>query len=81
LGKRLRKMRTSICPTCGCSLDRLEIGREEAVFYHHDGEEQRFCCAGCVEVFITDPEKYLREVSNLAVCPVCLRISDGKFGE
>jgi YHS domain-containing protein len=23
-------------------------------------------------VFVTEPEKYLREVSNLAVCSVCL---------
>jgi YHS domain-containing protein len=65
-------MQTSICPTCGCSLVRLGIGREEAVSYQHSGGEYRFCCEGCVEVFVTDPEKYVREVSNLAVCPVCL---------
>ena len=71
-GKGLKKMQTLICPTCGCSLVRLGIGKDEAVSYHHNGEEHRFCCEGCVEVFVTNPEKYLQEVSNLAVCPVCL---------
>jgi YHS domain-containing protein len=65
-------MQTLICPTCGCSLVRLRIGEDGAVSYHYDGEEYRFCCEGCVEVFVTDPEKYRHEVSNLVVCPVCL---------
>lgn len=71
-GKRLKKMKTPICPTCGCSLVRLGIGKDEAVAYQHNGQEHRFCCEGCLDVFLTDPEKYLREVSNVAVCPVCL---------
>ena len=71
-GLKKKKMQTLICPTCGCSLVRLGIGKDEAVSYHYDGEEYRFCCDGCVEVFVTDHEKYLREVSNLVVCPVCL---------
>lgn len=66
------KMETPVCPTCGCSLIRLGIGKDEAVSCHHNGQEHRFCCEGCVEVFVTDPEKYIHEVSNLAVCPVCL---------
>ena len=65
-------MQTPICATCGCSLVRLGIGKDEAVSYHHNGEEHRFCCEGCVDVFVTDPEKYPQDVSNLAVCPVCL---------
>jgi YHS domain-containing protein len=71
-GKGLKEMNTPICPTCGCSLVRLKIGKDESVSYHHDGEEHRFCCQGCVDVFAGDPEKYLREVSDLVVCPVCL---------
>ena len=31
-----------------------------------------FCCQGCVDLFITDPEKYLLETSDLIVCPTCL---------
>jgi YHS domain-containing protein len=65
-------MNTPICPTCGCSLVRLGIGKDEAVSYHHNGQEHRFCCEGCVELFTTDPEQYLQQVSNLVVCPVCL---------
>ena len=71
--KGLKKMlQTLICPSCGCSLVRLGITKDKAVSYHHNGEEHRFCCQGCVEVFVTDPEEYLREVSTRAVCPVCL---------
>ena len=65
-------MDTPICPACGCSLVRLGISKNEAVFYRHNGQEHCFCCEGCLEVFVTDPEQYLREVSNLTVCPVCL---------
>ena len=65
-------MDTPICPACGCSLVRLGISKNEAVSYQHNGQEHRFCCEGCLEVFVTDPEKYLREVSTVAVCPVCL---------
>ncbi len=68
----MKMMKTPICPTCGCSLVRLGIGKDEAVSHLHNGEEHRFCCGGCVDVFVTHPEKYLREVSNLVVCPVCL---------
>ncbi len=65
-------MNTPMCPTCGCSLVRLGMGKNEAVSYHHNGEEHRFCCEGCVALFTTDPEQYLQEVSNLVVCTVCL---------
>lgn len=65
-------MKTAICPTCGCSLVRLGIGKDDAATYRYDGEEYRFCCEGCVDAFVDDPEKYLREVSSIVVCPVCL---------
>ena len=65
-------MKTPICPTCGCSLVRLGISKEHSVPRRHDGEEYRFCCQGCADLFITDPEKYLQETSNLIVCPTCL---------
>ncbi len=65
-------MDTPICPACGCSLVRLGISKNEAVSYQHNGQEHRFCCEGCVDLFITAPEQYLREVSTLVVCPVCL---------
>ena len=65
-------MNTLICPTCGCSLVRLGISREQSVLHHYNGEEYYFCCQGCVDLFITDPEKYLQETGDLIVCPTCL---------
>ncbi len=65
-------METLICRTCGCSLVRLGISKEQAVTYSHSGEEHHFCCQGCTDLFITDPQKYLEETNNLIVCPSCL---------
>ncbi len=65
-------MQTAICPTCGCSLVRLGISKDKAVAYSHRGEELLFCCQGCQELFTTDPEKYLKDISDLIVCPTCL---------
>ena len=68
----MQKIKTPMCPTCGCALVRLGISKDEAISYYHNGEEHLFCCDGCLQVFANDPEKYLREASNFAVCPVCL---------
>lgn len=65
-------MKSAICPACGCSLVRLGVARDRAVVYQHNGEEYLFCCKGCLDIFITDPERYTQEVNNLAVCPTCL---------
>jgi len=65
-------MKTPICPTCGCSLVRLGISKDEAVAHSYEGKEYYFCCDGCLEHFITDPQKHLREMGDLLVCPVCL---------
>ncbi|MGH7449898.1 MAG: YHS domain-containing protein, partial [bacterium] len=65
-------MNTLICPTCGCSLVRLGVARDRAVAYRYHDQEYHFCCRACVDIFITDPEKYLQETSDLVVCPSCL---------
>ncbi len=65
-------MKTLICPTCGCSLVRLGIKKGKSVIHSHNGEQYHFCCQGCVDVFITDPSKYLQETKDLIVCPTCL---------
>ena len=65
-------MNTLICPNCGCSLVRLGISQDKAVPYNHGGEEYFFCCQACVDVFTTDPRKYLEKISDLVVCPSCL---------
>ena len=65
-------METLICPTCGCSLVRLGISKDQATPYSHEGKEYFFCCQGCVDVFAADPEKRLEETKDLIVCPTCL---------
>ena len=65
-------MKTPICPTCGCSLVRLGISKAQAPAYRHNDKEHLFCCKGCVDLFVTDPEKYLEESRDLIVCPTCL---------
>ena len=65
-------MKTLICPNCGCSLVRLGIRKDEAVAYSHESKEYFFCCDGCLEQFLSDPERHLRETAGLIVCPVCL---------
>ncbi len=67
-----QEMKTLICPTCGCSLVRLGISKEEAAAYSYKGEEYLFCCEGCVEKFTTNPQEYLQKIDDLVVCPVCL---------
>ncbi len=65
-------MNTLICRTCGCSLVRLGISKEESASYRHRGGEYRFCCQDCADLFAQDPPKYLQETSDLIVCPTCL---------
>ena len=65
-------MQTLICPTCGCSLVRLGISKDQATAYRYDNKELYFCCQGCVDVFINDPQKYLQETKDMIVCPTCL---------
>ena len=65
-------MNPTICPTCGCSLVRLGISKDQSPTCRHDGEDRSFCCQGCLDLFVSDPQKYLGETSDLIVCPTCL---------
>lgn len=65
-------METPICSTCGCSLIRLGISQEKALFHYHKEKQYWFCCEGCLELFNIHPMQLLNETSNLTVCPVCL---------
>ncbi len=65
-------MSTLICPTCGCSLVRLGVPKDKATVYRFESEEHLFCCQGCLDLFVTDPAKYLGETRDLVVCPTCL---------
>ncbi len=65
-------MKTLICPYCGCSLFRLGVSRDQAATHSYDGKEYHFCCQGCVDLFVTDPEQHLQRTQDLIVCPTCL---------
>jgi len=65
-------MKTLICPTCGCSLVRVGVRKDQATVLNHNEKDYYFCCQGCVDVFITDPRKYLVETNDMIVCPTCL---------
>ena len=64
-------MKTLICPTCGCSLVRLGVSTDQAATYHYNGEASHFWCQGCVDLFITAPETYLKNTHDVIVCPSC----------
>ena len=61
-----------ICPTCGCSLIRLGIDPKSSPKAEFKGKVYHFCCEECKEIFLQDPERFLEEVKDLFVCPVCL---------
>jgi len=65
-------MKTLICPTCGCSLVRLGISQDKAAPYRHKDEDYLFCCQGCVDLFVIDPQKCIQETKEMIVCPTCL---------
>ena len=62
-------MKTPVCPTCGCSLVRLGISKDKAATHTYHGNAYHFCCQGCVDLFVTDPERHLQRTKDLVVCP------------
>jgi len=67
-----KKIVTSICPTCGCSLVRLGIGSDRWTTTIYEDKEYFFCCQGCTDLFNEEPPRYLEETKDLVVCPTCL---------
>lgn len=63
---------TPICPGCLSSLVRLGMHKSTSVAHNYAGREYYFCSRGCVDVFERDAERYLLELKDLIVCPVCL---------
>ena len=61
-----------LCPTCGCSLLRLEIAIDVASRAKFEGDEYYFCCEGCASQFLENPQSYLDEIRDMVICPVCL---------
>jgi YHS domain-containing protein len=69
---RIQQMKAVLCPTCGCSLVRLKVSRDQAALRSHGGVDYHFCCNGCAERFPSDPERYLAQIRDVVVCPACL---------
>jgi YHS domain-containing protein len=65
-------MNAFICPTCGCSLVRLGIAPSSSLSFLYRDIEYFFCCTGCRDLFIREPERYLQDTQSLEICPVCL---------
>ncbi|PCI51468.1 MAG: hypothetical protein COB49_01740 [Alphaproteobacteria bacterium] len=65
-------MQTKICPTCGCSLVRLGITDQQSEQLTFQDMQYFFCCQGCKDIFLKDPEPFVKEVADIHVCPVCL---------
>src|ERR1700722_533194 len=56
-------------PVCGMSVD---PARAKAT-YEHAGEKYYFCCPGCRERFIADPNKYLMPKALVGISPMSAR--------
>lgn len=69
-----------VCPVSG-----KEIKKSEAkATYEHEGKMYYFCCEGCKEKFIKDPEKYLQkkeEMKEVYTCPMHTDVKSDKPGE
>ena len=68
----MEKIKSKICPTCGCSLVRLGIKDKSATKRTFKGESFSFCCSGCSKIFDKNPIKYIDEIKDVIVCPICL---------
>jgi len=68
----MKKLESKICPTCGCSLVRLGIKEKSTALIEHNGQSYFFCCSGCATIFKEHPERYIQEIQDIVVCPVCL---------
>ncbi len=55
-----------ICPVMGNEIK----DPEKAPKYEYDGKTYYFCCAGCVDKFKADPEKYIAKLNEKVKCPV-----------
>lgn len=65
-------MNTPICPTCGGSLVRLGVTKENTIIRTYNKKYYSFCCEGCAIIFEKTPEALLLETESLVVCPSCL---------
>ncbi len=72
--------KTVVCPTCG-----HEIKKAEAkISYEYKGKTYYFCCEGCKEKFVKNPEKYLEKKTKMKavyICPMHPKVKSDKPGK
>ena len=52
-------------PLNTCIVSDAELGSMgEPITYVHEGQEVKFCCAGCINEFKSDPEKYMKKLET-----------------
>ncbi len=73
----------TVDPVCG-----MKVSQDSKYSYHFDGIEYHFCCAGCMQKFGTDPERYLsgeaqRDAAEakpipgaIYICPMCPEVEE-----
>ncbi|MBU4254807.1 MAG: YHS domain-containing protein [Acidobacteria bacterium] len=58
--------KNTICPVMGNEIKDFE----KAPSVEYKGKTYYFCCAGCIESFNADPEKYIAELDKKVTCSV-----------
>ncbi len=54
------------CPVSGETFNKSE----DTESMEYNGKTYYFCCAGCKEKFVKDPEKYVKSNGDKIICPV-----------
>jgi YHS domain-containing protein len=69
-----------VCPGCG-----HEIKKADAkITYEYKGKTYYFCCEGCKEKFVKNPEEYLKkkvEMKEFYTCPMHPKVKSDKPGK
>lgn len=63
LDEARRQQAAAPYPLNTCLVSGAQLGSMgEPVTYVHEGQEIKFCCAGCIGSFKSDPEKYMKQL-------------------
>jgi len=72
--------KTVVCPTCSHEFKKADA----KITYEHKGKTYYFCCEGCKEKFVKNPEKYLEkkeEMKAVYTCPMHPKVKSDKPGK
>ena len=50
-----------ICPVSG---EEIAHGKMKPAAYEYEGKIYNFCCAGCIDEFKKDPQRYIKKVDE-----------------